>query len=404
LPIAEISDFHEIWSKFKDMKSTLLFASFLFASAGIFAQAAYVNGVPLVIVNSATNSLDDSISIGGYAPSIASSADGDKLYAATFFDTYIIDVATNTIEDSIVGFSPKFGAGEDPSLIYGISGTQFYTVDVSDNSIDSITIPGTDRMTYRPNAEEMWVTSDSVIHVLDVSSGASLSTTITSGTSQYDGSELRFDADGDIAIKMNWNSKTLVKIDAETKTVDATLDLAQLTNLAGVEVSADGADAFVTASNNNTIYKVDVETMTLTDSTKLPNPPFGVDRHPNSGKLWVVGHFDHVLYIVNPADLSLEDSVLVPGDPHIVEFVKTPTGLESVNPINQFEVFPNPANSLFTLQSARVIGDWSLYDVAGRSVKNGNSKNTVTSISVSELRSGAYMIVAGSRHRKIIVE
>jgi hypothetical protein len=393
-----------IFVKIKPMKSILLIVSFLLASIGISAQSAYVNGIPLAIVNTVTVALDDSISVNGYAPSIASSTNGDKLYVSTFFDTYIIDLATNTIEDSIEGFSPRYMAGEDASVMYGVEGNQFYTLDVSDHSIDSITLPGSDRIINRPNNDEIWVTTDSVVHVIDVSSGASLSTTFTTGSSQYDGSTMRFNGDGDLGIKMNWNSKTLAKIDAENKTVDATMDLSHLPSLSGVEVSEDGAEAFVTSSNNNTIYKVDVETMTLTDSAKLPNPLFGLYRHPSSGKLWVVGHFDNVLYVVNPTDLSLEDSVLVPGDPHIVEFVRTPAGFEGVNTTGRFEVFPNPAHNLISVQASAVIGDWTLYDISGRAVKTGNSKNTITSIPVSELKSGAYMLVAGTHHRKIIVD
>lgn len=389
-------------SKKTDMKQHFTFLIVALLAAAAQAQTAYINGVPIAVVNSSTLAITDNI-FNQYCPEIHSNSDGAVMMVNTFNDAYMVDVATNTVTDSMPGFTPRYAEGNTSSEMYGAKSGVFYHIDLNSKALDSITLPGSERIQRRPGSDEVWVTSDSSVHVVDVSNGMSLSNTIVTGSSQYDGSELRFSADGATMIKLNWNSKTVAKVDAENKTVTGTLDMSFVPNLSGIEVLGDGSAAFVSCSNNNKVYKIDVATMTVSDSAEMPKAPFGMYRHPFDGTLWVVGHFDQVVYVVDPSDLSVQDSVNVTGDPHIVMFVNTAVGVEEEMHAAPLRIYPNPASDVIRLEGATAGSTWSLLDMTGRSVASGQFDSTQQqTLSIASLPVGVYTLRSEEAMTRII--
>lgn len=383
------------------MKTTFTLFSLVFCLQFGLAQTAYINGGPVSVVNSSTLTVVDSIDLHGYTPQIASNSDGSTIVITTFFNTYMIDASTNNVADSIEGFTSNSVAGNAPEQMFGVRSGTFYEINLTTKAIDSLVLPNTDRIQRRPGTDEVWVCADSTIHVIDISAGMSLASSFVSGSSQYDGSEVRFTSDGATAIKLNWNSKTVAKIDAATKTVSSVLDMSFTPNLAGVEVSADGSLAFVSASGSNMLYKIDASTMTLSDSVEMPNPPFGIYRHPNSGKMWVVGHFDDIVYIVNPSDMAIEDSILVRGNPHIVAFVNTATGVTTVDS-PELSLYPNPTSNQVFVSGLNPGATWELLDISGRLISKGMTKTSIESVDVAGLQPGAYIFQSGDLVSKLI--
>ena len=383
------------------MKTTFtLLVAVLSVQFGV-AQSAFVNGVPVSVVNSSTLTLSDSITGLGYVSNIASNSDGSILVGSTWTSTFLIDPATSLPTDSLQGFSSNSVYGNDPDEMFGVRSGTFYSINISTWAIDSISLPNTDRITRRPGADEVWVCADSTIHVVDISTGMSLATSFTTGSSPYDGSEVRFSADGATAIKMNWNSNTVAKIDADNKTVTTMLDMSFASNLSGVEVTADGNTAFISASNDNMLYKIDVNTMTLSDSVEMPRSPFGIYRHPSSGKMWVVGHFDDIIYIVNPSDLSIEDSIEVGSSPHIVVFMNTPTGIAEPM-LSKASCYPNPTQNSFQMEGMETGDSWIIQDVLGRTVSSGKALHSNETIDISKLNKGTYMVSTKTSVGKIV--
>jgi len=385
------------------MKTFTLSSLVILCCLGAFAQKAFINGVPVSVVDAGTIELTDSLDRNLYMTSIAVTSDAKKLYTSSFFKTYIVDIATHAIEDSIEGISPHLRAGTNANEMYGIRNASFYTINTTDKSVDSIALPNTDRMEFRPDANEMWVTSDSVIHIVDLESGASLSSTIVSGSNQYDGSDLRFSEDGTLAIKMNWNSKTVAKIDAVNKSVTTMMDFGFAASLSGVEVTEDGSSAFISCATNNRVCKINVSSMTVTDSITLDRPGFGMYRHPSNGKIWVVGHFDDIIYIMNPDDMSIEDSLEVGASPHIVRFVKSPLGVKESIETQSLLVFPNPAQDHVTVQLLQGTEDSTLTDMQGRMVNSGSETTAEFQLDLSDLDAGMYLISSGDQVQRIVV-
>ena len=67
-------------------------------------------------------------------------------------------------------------------------------------------------------------------------------------------------------------------------------------------------------------------------------------------------------------------------------------GIEEI--IDQIGIYPNPANDKIYIESAEMIGDWSIYDLNGKEVEKGNASNTSFSIDISSLKEGSYIFVS----------
>lgn len=393
----------DIHYSIQTMKHTFTLIACALIGCSALAQTAYINGTPIAVVNSSTKEITSTVSLPGYSPNIVSNSNGATMVVTTFFNTYEIDVATGNVVDSIIGYTANHAYGNSATEMFGVSGTQFYQLDLSTNTLDSITLPKAERIQRRPGTDEFWVTADSSIHVVDVSSGMVLANTMVISDNPYDGSEVRFSEDGSTAIKMNWNSKSMTKIDPDTKTALATADLTFAPNLSGIEVTADGDWAYASSPGNNKLYKVQTSDMTVTDSTELPNPPFGMYRHPMDGMLWVVGHFDHIVYIVDPSDLSLLDSIIVQGDPHIVAFTNTPLGVEQEQPARaeSLDVYPNPFANTIHVDRAVPGQPWTLTDLTGRTVDAGVFRTATERITWNGLTPGVYVLSSGEQCIKL---
>ncbi|NBR13222.1 MAG: T9SS C-terminal target domain-containing protein [Flavobacteriales bacterium] len=80
-------------------------------------------------------------------------------------------------------------------------------------------------------------------------------------------------------------------------------------------------------------------------------------------------------------------------------------GIEEIN--EQVTVYPNPSNDKIYIESAKVIGDWSIYDLNGKVVETGNASNSSFNIDISSLKEGSYIFVSemeGYVARKKIVK
>lgn len=67
-------------------------------------------------------------------------------------------------------------------------------------------------------------------------------------------------------------------------------------------------------------------------------------------------------------------------------------GIEEI--IDQIGIYPNPANDKIYIESAEMIGDWSIYDLNGKEVEKGNASNTSFNIDISSLKEGSYIFVS----------
>jgi hypothetical protein len=126
-------------------------------------------------------------------------------------------------------------------------------------------------------------------------------------------------------------------------------------------------------------------------------------RHPSNGMIWVVGHFDDIIYIMNPDNMSIEDSLEVGASPHIVRFVKSPLGVKESMKYQSLSAFPNPAHELVTVQLLQGNAEWTLTDMQGRMVNSGSEISSEFQLDLSDLDAGMYIISSGDQVQRIVV-
>ena len=106
---------------------------------------------------------------------------------------------------------------------------------------------------------------------------------------------------------------------------------------------------------------------------------------------------------------SADNLYVVDTDLHVLEINTLPTwlGLNENRKTNQFNLFPNPANTSFTITgiSTTIIGEKAtLKDLGGKIVLEFLLKETSQLIDISSLKSGVYFIEIGEKKEKIIIE
>jgi len=106
---------------------------------------------------------------------------------------------------------------------------------------------------------------------------------------------------------------------------------------------------------------------------------------------------------------SADNLYVVDTDLHVLEINTLPTwlGLNDNGKINQFNLFPNPATTSFTISgiSTTIIGEKAtLKDLSGKIVLEFLLNEVNQKVEVSKLRKGIYLLQIGESTEKIIIE
>ncbi len=120
------------------------------------------------------------------------------------------------------------------------------------------------------------------------------------------------------------------------------------------------------------------------------------------GYLWSTGDTSQTLTVngsgmatgVYPYSIMVTDSGVCPGYDTVLVYVNTWVGLQEPNPVQSWEVFPNPAKERLMVQ---IGANWSgceaaIYNAQGQVVHNQILQNSTTSISLVNLSSGVYYL------------
>jgi uncharacterized protein (DUF697 family) len=75
---------------------------------------------------------------------------------------------------------------------------------------------------------------------------------------------------------------------------------------------------------------------------------------------------------------------------------------DAVNEVAAFTVYPNPANTMVTIEGTAAGFDYVLSNSFGQVIQTGNTKSNVKELDVSNLSAGIYMLnVQGSKNETI---
>ena len=70
----------------------------------------------------------------------------------------------------------------------------------------------------------------------------------------------------------------------------------------------------------------------------------------------------------------------------------TALGIEDVNPVSNFNFYPNPVNDMLTIKAQASIDSITVYNMLGQAVVRSTPNTTDSTVDMSALQTGAYFV------------
>jgi len=358
---------------------------------GAKAQPMISNGFPsMALINGTTYQKTSTLGTSNY--SFVAGSNNGKFYAGRAFGSntvYMINAATGAFIDSmsVPSDAGEMSAYNEPNTLFEVRGTALYRINTTAKTYDSIAIGNPFRAEERPGAKEVWVTADSMIHVVSYASGLSKST-IDISSNIYDNADVRFTKGGSIAYKSAGSNKKIYKIDANTKQVVDSINTAPYSHFV-IEVSTDSSKIY--ASNNKAVLIYDIATKILVDSFVSNKQIMNLYRHPSRSELWAVHHFNDSVTVFNESTKATIASFGISSSPFFLGFSDGTVGINNMNTPSAVNIYPNPAKDKLYIdvhQQAQVV----VYDLLGAKQGVYNISERNNDINIDSLVTGMYII------------
>lgn len=325
---------------------------------------------------------------------ISAANDGSQFYAASFTSNKLYWVSTSfAITDSMNVTLYDVASSNEANTLFGLTQSSMYRINTSSKSVtDSIAIANPFRLEERPGAKEVWVSGDSMIYVIDYTSGLNKSSIhISNNAGDY--YNVRFTKGGTLAYKIAAASKKIFKIDASTK---AKLDSANLANANGydIEVSTDSSKIFVSMPNDKKIMIYQASNMSLVDSIVSPREVFSLYTHPTRNELWAVNHFQDTITVYDEDTKAMIAAIPAASSPFHLAFAKGNVSVEHVT-LNTYGLvaYPNPAaNELFLKFPNGNTHKIIVSDIKGQTLSTRSETNNRSIIQTDNLVPGSYQL------------
>lgn len=325
---------------------------------------------------------------------ISAANDGSQFYAASFTSNKLYWISTSfAFTDSMDVTLYDIASSNEANTLFGLTLTSMYRINTISKSItDSIVLTNPFRLEERPGAKEVWVSGDSMIYVVDYTSGLTKSSIhISSNAADY--YNVRFTKGGSLAYKIAAASKKIFKIDASTK---VKLDSATLGTAGSydIEVSSDSSKIFVSLPTDKKILIYQASNMALVDSIVSPREVFTLYTHPTRNELWAVNHFQDTVTVYDEDTKAIIAAIPAASSPFHLAFAKGSVSIKEV-PENNYPLlaYPNPAtNELFVKFPNGNPHHLVISDIKGQVVFAQNETTTQSIIQTSKLATGSYQL------------
>jgi YVTN family beta-propeller protein len=302
---------------------TALVLLMLVSIAGAVPFAYITNGDSnsISVIDTVTNKVTATISVGSNPMGVAISQDGAKAYVgnANSNDVSVIDTATNTITATVpVGSSPQ-GIAVSPN------GKNVYTAnhisntvslfDTTTNNVKATVSVGKNPAGVAVSADgkKIYVTNegDNTVSILDTVTRA-VTVTVPVGNEPKG---VAVSPDGTRVYVVNSGSGSVSIIDTATNKVIDTVTVGRAPR--GIAVNPHGTKVYVTNSDEyfNTISVIDTATNTVTTSIPVGSNPMGIAVTPDGSKVYVAVHSCNTVSVIDTTTNIVTTTMLVGNSP-----------------------------------------------------------------------------------------
>ncbi len=245
-----------------------------FSPDGTLVYVANFGSGTVSVIDTATNAIAATINAGKNPYSVAITPDGTKIYVTNYGSSTVsvIDTTTNKLISTLSVGGQPFGVAVTETEAY-VTNDEDQTVSVIDTTTDTVTstidveneFPGGVAVA----GSEVYVTSGSTgnVSVIDIATNT-VTETVSVGAKPHG---VAVSPDGTMVYVANLGSNSVSVIDTGTKAVVATVKVGK--SPYGVAVSPDGNDVYAVNDHDNSVSVIDTDTNTVRATVKVGDLP-----------------------------------------------------------------------------------------------------------------------------------
>ena len=284
-------------------------------SGGPFAYVTNLNSDSVSVIDTTTNTVVETISVGIGPERVAIAPDGSRAYVTNrnSDSVSVIDTSTNTVIDSVTVGDLPIGVAVTPD------GTRVYVVNFFANSVsvidatantvvDTVAVGSVPRqVAITPDGSRAYVTNDfgDSVSVIDTATN-----TVVDTVPVEDGPfGVAITPDGTRAYVANRRSNSVSVIDTATNTV---VDAVQVDGfLFEVAINSKGTRAYVATFGPNSVSVIDTSTNTVVDTVILSSDAQGVAVTPDGTRVYATLTSASSVSVIDTTTNTVVDMVAV---------------------------------------------------------------------------------------------
>jgi YVTN family beta-propeller protein len=292
------------------------------AGAAPFAYITNGDSNNVSVIDTVTNKVTATISVGSNPMGVAISQDGAKAYVgnANSNNVSIIDTATNNLIASVqVGNSPQGIAvssdGKNVYIVNHLSNT-VSLLDTTTNSVKATVNVGKKPVgvAVSSDGKKVYVTNegDNTVSIIDTATGV---VTVTASVG-YEPKEVAVSPDGARVYVINSGSGSVSVIDSTTNKVIDTVIVGKMPR--GVAINSNGTKVYVTNTDEyfSTVSVIDTAADKVTATIPVGSNPMGIAVTPDGSKVYVAIHSCNTVSVIDTATNTIKATMLVGNSPY----------------------------------------------------------------------------------------
>ena len=287
------------------------------------------------VINTLTNTVSATLTVGGYYPdAIVSTPDGTQVYVACFNSpgtASAINTATNAVTNISVGNNPRAIAitGTKAYVCNGSSGT-VSVIDTGTNTVSATITVGTtpSAIAITPNGSKAYVCNRGAgtISVINTTTDTVIGSPITVGTFGQSANEIAITPDGTQVYVSNTLDQTVSVISTTSDTVVHTSTFS--INPAAIAITPNSAKAYIVAEEiSGSVIAVNTSTYGEV-SISVGGNPGAIVITSDGTKAYVSNQLDGTVSVITTASNTVSATITVgtnPGSIALASAATTPT-------------------------------------------------------------------------------
>ena len=293
------------------------------AGASPFAYIANEESDNISVIDTATDKVMATISVGSNPVGVAINPNGTRIYVANAHsnDVSVIDTATNTVIATVpAGSSPK-GIAVNPNgkkvYVANEGSNNVFVIDTAKNTVVSTVNTGKNPagVAVSPDGKKAYVTNygEKTVSVIDTATNK-VTATVSAGKGPK---EIAVAPDGTKVYLVNSDNRSISVIDTATNSITSTMKIRGIPS--GVTVNPEGTKVYVASNDEafSSILVIDTSTNEVTTTIPVGPNPAGVAVSPDGKKVYVAINLYNAVSVIDTATNTITATMLVGTSPRV---------------------------------------------------------------------------------------